>query len=108
MHVETAERWQLQHLPTQQQAIGGDDDYIGTRRAQAGKDLRRSKAGRLEERQSEPTGVLGNGRSDRLATAADGSIRLTHDESDLMSGLDQTLERRGGELWRAHEDDAHS
>jgi len=61
----------------------------------------------MAHRDAEGLGALLDGRrAQRLATAR-GAGRLTIDGGELVTGGDQRVERRNGEIGGSHEGDAH-
>jgi hypothetical protein len=93
MDVQRAEPGNSEQRGGQDRAVRGNDEGIGMRRAQTGRQLGRSRRIGLQNLEPMTGGEdLDRARRETLA-ATGGPVRLRQDKNDLMAGPVQRLER---------------
>ena len=107
MQIEAAIFRRGEDFARQDQAIGGDDRDVGSKRREGRLLLLRAEALWGVNRQPVLFSEEMNGRLLELHAATRGARRLRIDRDDVMPAVDKLLQQAGREDRRAHEDDAH-
>jgi hypothetical protein len=106
--VHRAVGGELEEVPPEDPAVGGDAHDVGAQRRELRREPPVADLLRLQHGDApRPRPGLGRGLAERLA-AAGGAVRLRDDREELVAGARQRVERGDGERGRAHEDDAHA